>query len=68
LSRINVRGVWDRAVDALLELDLPELDALGDQIIEDIGSECDAYRTSPLSGGPPERDHRFRHNSCGGRA
>ncbi|MFJ4839313.1 transcriptional regulator [Streptomyces sp. NPDC088746] len=40
---INVRGVWDRAVDAWLEEDLAGLDAVWDQIIEDIGSEYDAY-------------------------
>ncbi|WP_432106036.1 transcriptional regulator [Streptomyces sp. bgisy091] len=40
---INVRGVWDRAVDAWLEEDLAELDTIWDQIIEDIGSEYDAY-------------------------
>ncbi|MFD4693220.1 transcriptional regulator [Streptomyces sp. NPDC058463] len=40
---INVRGVWDRAVDAWLDEDLQELDAIWDQIIEDIGSEYDAY-------------------------
>ncbi|MEV5295383.1 transcriptional regulator [Streptomyces sp. NPDC053741] len=40
---INVRGVWDRAVEAWLEEDLAELDAIWDQIIEDIGSEYDAY-------------------------
>ncbi|GAA2955468.1 MULTISPECIES: transcriptional regulator [Streptomyces] len=40
---ISVRGVWDRAVDAWLEEDLAELDSVWDQIIEDIGSEYDAY-------------------------
>ncbi|MFD9502462.1 transcriptional regulator [Streptomyces sp. NPDC060035] len=39
---INVRGAWDRAVDAWLDEDLAELDAIWDQIIEDIGSEYDA--------------------------
>ena len=40
---IKVRGVWDRAVDAWLDEDLAELDAIWDQIIVDIGSEYDAY-------------------------
>ncbi|WP_329046703.1 transcriptional regulator [Streptomyces sp. NBC_01422] len=40
---INVRGVWDRAVDAWLDEDLGELDAIWDEIIQDIGSEYDMY-------------------------
>lgn len=35
--------MWDRAVDAWLAEGLAELDAIWDQIIEDIGSEYDAY-------------------------
>ncbi|WP_432106055.1 hypothetical protein [Streptomyces sp. bgisy091] len=51
---INVRGVWDRAVDAWLEEDLAELDAIWDQIIEDIAPSTTRTATSPPSAGPPE--------------
>ncbi|WP_329214787.1 hypothetical protein OG257_36945 [Streptomyces sp. NBC_00683] len=64
---INARGVWGRAVDAWIEEDLAELDVIWDQIIEDIGSEYDAYsnvssigwaagteQTLPASQGRPE--------------
>ncbi|MEU0300608.1 transcriptional regulator [Streptomyces sp. NPDC006175] len=40
---ITVRGVWDRAVDAWMDDDLEELDAIWDLIIEDLGSDYDAY-------------------------
>ncbi|WP_399554239.1 transcriptional regulator (plasmid) [Streptomyces anulatus] len=40
---VNVRGVWDRAVDAWMNDDLAELDAIWDDIIEDLGSDYDAY-------------------------
>lgn len=40
---INVRGVWDRAVDAWLDDDAQELDAIWDRIIEDLGSDYDGY-------------------------
>ncbi|MFB8029484.1 MULTISPECIES: transcriptional regulator [unclassified Streptomyces] len=40
---INVRGVWDRAVDAWIDDDIEELDAIWDEIIQDLGSEYDAY-------------------------
>ncbi|WP_331735506.1 transcriptional regulator (plasmid) [Streptomyces sp. NBC_01166] len=40
---INVRGVWDRAVDAWIDDDVEELDAIWDEIIQDLGSEYDAY-------------------------
>ncbi|MFE1522263.1 transcriptional regulator [[Kitasatospora] papulosa] len=40
---INVRGVWDRAVDAWMNDDADELDAIGDDIIQGLGSEYDAY-------------------------
>ncbi|WP_331722496.1 transcriptional regulator [Streptomyces anulatus] len=40
---ISVRGVWDRAVDAWMNDDLAELDAIWDDIIEDLGSDYDAY-------------------------
>ncbi|MFD6656144.1 transcriptional regulator [Streptomyces parvus] len=40
---ISVRGIWDRAVDAWMNDDLAELDAIWDSIIEDLGSDYDAY-------------------------
>ncbi|MFJ3439470.1 transcriptional regulator [Streptomyces cyaneofuscatus] len=42
---VNVRdlGLWDRAVDAWMDDDLAELDAVWDEIIEDLGSDYDAY-------------------------
>jgi len=40
---ITVRGVWDRAVDAWMNDDVDELDAIWDDIIEDLGSDYDAY-------------------------
>ncbi|WP_406387403.1 hypothetical protein [Streptomyces sp. NBC_00887] len=40
---INVRGLWDHAVDAWLDDDIQELDAIWDQIIEELGSDYDAY-------------------------
>ncbi|MFE8979093.1 transcriptional regulator, partial [Streptomyces cyaneofuscatus] len=42
---VNVRDLdlWDRAVDAWMDDDLAELDAVWDEIIEDLGSDYDAY-------------------------
>ncbi|MEV7251928.1 transcriptional regulator, partial [Streptomyces cyaneofuscatus] len=42
---VNVRDLdlWDRAVDAWMDDDLEELDAVWDEIIEDLGSDYDAY-------------------------
>ena len=40
---LNVRGIWDRAVDAWIDDDVQELDAIWDEIIQDLGSEYDAY-------------------------
>ncbi|MEU0304644.1 transcriptional regulator [Streptomyces sp. NPDC006175] len=40
---INVRGVRDRAVDAWIDEDFGELDAIWDEIVQDIGSEYDMY-------------------------
>lgn len=42
---VNVRdlGLWARAVDAWMDDDLEELDAVWDEIIEDLGSDYDTY-------------------------
>ncbi|MGW6714413.1 transcriptional regulator [Streptomyces globisporus] len=40
---INVRGVWDRAVDAWMDDDQDELDAVWDEILDLIGSDYDGY-------------------------
>ncbi|MFJ3973350.1 transcriptional regulator [Streptomyces parvus] len=40
---INVRGVWDRAVDAWMDDDLGELEAVWDEILDLIGSDYDGY-------------------------
>ncbi|MFJ8671999.1 transcriptional regulator [Streptomyces sp. NPDC093589] len=40
---INVRGVWDAAVDAWLAEDETALDAIWDDIITGLGSDYDAY-------------------------
>ncbi|MFI1227580.1 MULTISPECIES: transcriptional regulator [unclassified Streptomyces] len=40
---LNVRGVWDRAVDAWLDGNVQELDAIWDEIIEELGSDYDGY-------------------------
>ncbi|MFE1478493.1 transcriptional regulator [Streptomyces cyaneofuscatus] len=40
---INVRGVWDRAVDAWMDDDLGELDAVWDEVLDLIGSDYDGY-------------------------
>ncbi|MEU0136811.1 hypothetical protein ABZ172_22705 [Streptomyces sp. NPDC006296] len=40
---INARGVWDRAEDAWMNDDVDELDAVWDSVIEDLGSDYDAY-------------------------
>ncbi|MFD9789244.1 hypothetical protein ACFWXZ_28375 [[Kitasatospora] papulosa] len=51
---INPRDVWDRMVDARLAEDLSELDAIWEQIIEDIGSEYVQQRLR--SAAPPLMD------------
>ncbi|MFC8863282.1 hypothetical protein [[Kitasatospora] papulosa] len=38
-----MRGVWDREVDAWMNDDFDELDAVRDIVIEDLGSDYDAY-------------------------
>ncbi|MGV0101461.1 transcriptional regulator [Streptomyces californicus] len=40
---ISVRGVWDRAVDAWMDDDLDELDAVWDEVLDLIGSDYDGY-------------------------
>ncbi|MEV7897404.1 transcriptional regulator [Streptomyces cyaneofuscatus] len=40
---VSVRGVWDRAVDAWMDDDQGELDAVWDEILDLIGSDYDAY-------------------------
>ncbi|WP_097967610.1 transcriptional regulator [Streptomyces sp. or20] len=40
---VNVRGVWDRAVDAWMNDDLDELDAVWDEVLDLIGSDYDGY-------------------------
>ncbi|MFE7759745.1 transcriptional regulator [Streptomyces sp. NPDC057429] len=40
---VSVRGVWDRAVDAWIDDDVQELDAVWDEIIQDLGSDYDSY-------------------------
>ncbi|MEU4181514.1 transcriptional regulator [Streptomyces sp. NPDC026589] len=40
---VNVRGVWDRAVDAWMDDDLEELDAVWDEVLDLIGSDYDGY-------------------------
>ncbi|WP_331735661.1 transcriptional regulator (plasmid) [Streptomyces anulatus] len=40
---VNVRGVWDRAVDAWMDDDLAELDAVWDEVLDLIGSDYDGY-------------------------
>lgn len=40
---VNVRDLWARAVDAWMDDDLEELDAVWDEIIEDLGSDYDTY-------------------------
>jgi hypothetical protein len=40
---INVRGVWDAAVDAWVDGDEHGLDAIWDDIITGLGSDWDAY-------------------------
>lgn len=42
---VNVRdlGLWARALDAWMDDDLEELDAVWDEIIEDLGSDYDTY-------------------------
>ncbi|MFF8471967.1 transcriptional regulator [Streptomyces griseus] len=40
---INVRGVWDRAVDAWMDDDLAGLDAVWDEVLDLIGSDYDGY-------------------------
>ncbi|MFE9701407.1 hypothetical protein [Streptomyces sp. NPDC006270] len=38
-----MRGVWDRAVDAWMDDDLDELDAVWDEVLDLIGSDYDGY-------------------------
>ncbi|WP_331728753.1 transcriptional regulator [Streptomyces anulatus] len=40
---VTVRGVWDRAVDAWMDDDLDELDAVWDEVLDLIGSDYDGY-------------------------
>ncbi|MFD8690726.1 hypothetical protein [Streptomyces sp. NPDC059651] len=40
---VSVRGVWDRAVDAWMDDDVEELDAVWDEILDLIGSDYDGY-------------------------
>ncbi|MEV5259913.1 transcriptional regulator [Streptomyces anulatus] len=40
---VSVRGVWDRAVDAWMDDDLDELDAVWDEVLDLIGSDYDGY-------------------------
>lgn len=40
---VSVRGVWDRAVDAWMNDDLTELDAVWDEVLDLIGSDYDGY-------------------------
>ncbi|MEU2764725.1 transcriptional regulator [Streptomyces sp. NPDC007094] len=40
---INVRGVWDRAVDAWMDDDQDELDAVWDEVLDLVGSDYDGY-------------------------
>lgn len=40
---VNVRGVWDRAVDAWMDDDQDELDAVWDEVLDLIGSDYDGY-------------------------
>lgn len=51
---ISVRGVWDRAVDAWIDDDVDELDAIWGDIIQDLGSEWDADSNVSSIGWPPE--------------
>ncbi|MFJ9195848.1 hypothetical protein [Streptomyces globisporus] len=47
---INVRGVWDRAVDAWMDNDQDELDAVWDEVLDLIGSDYDGYSYVSSSG------------------
>ncbi|MEU0625338.1 transcriptional regulator [Streptomyces rubiginosohelvolus] len=40
---VNVRGVWDRAVDAWMDDQQDELDAVWDEVLDLIGSDYDGY-------------------------
>lgn len=40
---VNVRGVWDRAVDAWVDDDVEELDAVWDEVLDLTGSDHDGY-------------------------
>lgn len=40
---VNVRGVWGRAVDAWMDDDLDELDAVWGEVLDLIGSDHDGY-------------------------
>ncbi|MCX4523658.1 MULTISPECIES: hypothetical protein [Streptomyces] len=37
---VNVRGAWGRAVDAWMDDNLDELDAVWDEVLELLGSDC----------------------------
>ncbi|MEV5864299.1 hypothetical protein AB0L83_31820 [Streptomyces sp. NPDC052071] len=47
-----MRGVWDREIDAWMNVDFDEVDAAWGIVIEDLGSECDAYSYVSLVGWP----------------
>ncbi|MEU9616791.1 hypothetical protein AB0D56_35495 [Streptomyces sp. NPDC048209] len=47
---LNVRGVWDREVDAWMNDDFDELDAVRGIVIEDLGPACDAYSNVSSAG------------------
>ncbi|MEU9263098.1 hypothetical protein AB0D68_32250 [Streptomyces sp. NPDC048212] len=49
---LNVRGVWDREVDAWMNVDFDEVDAVRGIAIEDLGPECDAYSYVSSAGWP----------------
>ncbi|WP_103508993.1 transcriptional regulator [Streptomyces sp. SM13] len=40
---VTVRGVWDRAVDAWMDDDVEELDAVWDEVLDLLGSDYDGY-------------------------
>ncbi|MEU6632115.1 transcriptional regulator [Streptomyces parvus] len=40
---VSVRGVWDRAVDAWMDDDQEELDAVWDEVLDLVGSDYDGY-------------------------
>ncbi len=48
-------GVRYRAVDAWMDDDLDELDAVWDEVLDLIGSDCDGYSYVSSTAGPPDR-------------